>query len=81
MENIEVRVTEDKKLILTVDLTCEGDFTRRACSRRVATSGGNIVIWKDGQPLPGPIKFNLNVTRGLTATEREEAKRTREKAW
>jgi hypothetical protein len=68
MENLEVTVTDDEKLVLTVDLKREIGYTKYRRSVCVATSKGNINLWQDGKLRPE--KFNLNVFRSLTAEEK-----------
>jgi len=72
MDNLEVTVTDDEKLVLVVDLKREVGFTSEGRSVRVATSGGNINLWQNGKLRPE--KFNLNVFRGLTTQEKRAGK-------
>lgn len=77
MENVELEITEDNRLILTVDLSQEVGFTRLAQSIRIASTGGNLQLWENGKPHPKNIRVNLNVFRSLTETEKKEAERVR----
>jgi hypothetical protein len=73
MENLEVSITDDDKLVLVVDLKREVGYTKYHRSIRIATSKGNINLWQDGKLRPE--KFNLNVFRSLTAKEKREGVR------
>jgi len=75
MENIELSISDDDVLTLRVDLNKEVGLTGAMRSKRIATSGGNIVLWKDGKPLPNSLRFNLNVFRSLTDEEQEDLQR------
>ena len=77
MQNVELEITDDNQLILRVDLNQEAGFTRRFQSMRVATTEGNLQLWKDGQPHPKNIRVNLNIFRSLTEAEKKEAERAR----
>lgn len=70
MQNIELEVTDDNKLILVVDLDTDIAYTRSHRSVRIASSEGNLQIWADGKPHPRGIKVNLNVFRILTQEEK-----------
>jgi len=72
MENLEVTVTEDEKLVLVVDLRREIGYTKYGSNVSVATSGGNINLWHNGKLRQE--KFNLNVFRPLTKKEQREGK-------
>ncbi len=73
MENFEVSITDDDKLVLVVDLKREVGYTKYNRSVRIATSKGNINLWQDGKLRPE--KFNLNVFRSLTTKEKREGVR------
>jgi hypothetical protein len=70
MENLEVSITDDDKLVLVVDLKREVGYTKHQRSVCIGTSKGNINVWQDGKLRPE--KFNLNVFRQLTAQEERE---------
>lgn len=76
MQNVKVKITRTNRLILTVDLTKEVGWTTQARSIRIATTEGNLQLWKDGKPHPKNIRLNLNVFRSLTEEEKKEAERT-----
>jgi len=71
MENLEFHISDDDILTIRCDLKKECGFTRYGRSVRVASSGGNCVLWKDGQPHPKKIRVNLNLFRPLTANEKD----------
>jgi len=75
MQNVELEITEDNRLILTVDLNQEVRYTARAQSMRIASTEGNLQLWKDGKPHPKNIRLNLNVFRSLTEAEKKEAEK------
>lgn len=76
MQNVEVKITRNNRLVLTVDLNKETGWTTHARSIRIASTEGNLQLWKNGKPHPKGIRLNLNVFRSLTEAEREEADRT-----
>jgi len=80
MQNIELEVTHDNKLILMVDLDTDIAYTRSYRSVRVASTEGNLQIWHKGRPHPRGIKVNLNVFRGLTKEEKAEVAKARKAA-
>jgi hypothetical protein len=77
MQNVELEITEDNRLILTVNLNEEISFTTQNRSIRIASTEGNLQLWKDGQPHPKNIRVNLNVFRSLTEAEKKEAEKAR----
>ena len=70
MQNIELEVTDDNKLILMVDLETDIAYTRSHRSMRIASTEGNLQIWHNGKPHPSGIKVNLNVFRVLDQEEK-----------
>lgn len=77
MTNIQLKVTKNNKLVLIVDLTRDGAFTKSCRSRQIASSGGSVLLWKDGLPHPDSARFNLHVFRSLRPEEKQEAERRR----
>jgi hypothetical protein len=77
MQNVELEITEDNHLVLRVDLNQEVSFTGRAKSMRIASTGGNLQLWKDGKPHPKGVRVNLNVFRSLTEEEKAQAEKAR----
>ena len=73
MQNIEIQITPDDVLLLRVNLQENQGFTTSNRSVRVASTEGNILLWKDGKPHPLGVKLNLNVFRNFTAEEKAEA--------
>jgi len=71
MENLEFEITPDDILIIKADLKKECGPTRYDKSIRIASSEGNVLLWKDGQPHPRKIRLNLNIFRPLTANEKD----------
>jgi len=80
MQNIDLEVTDNNKLILVVDLDVDIAYTRSHRSVRIASSEGNLQIWYNGKPHPKGVKVNLNVFRGLTQEEKEEVAKARKAA-
>jgi hypothetical protein len=71
MVNVEVKVTEDDKLILTVDLKKVCGYTGGGNNVRIASSLGNLPIpTRDGRLRVE--RFNLNVYRPPTPREKAE---------
>ncbi len=70
MQNVELQITDDNRLVLTVDLTKEVGWTRGQRSIRVASTEGNLQLWQDSKPHPKGIRVNLNVFRPATREER-----------
>jgi hypothetical protein len=71
MENIQIRITDENLLILTVDLNKECGPTQSRRSIRIASTEGNLALWKDGAPLPNNVRVNCNILRSLTAEEKQ----------
>ena len=80
MENVKISI-EGNRLSIEIDLEHQGSFTRQFKSRRIATTGGNLHLWRDGEPLPDNTRLNLNLVRSLREDERQEAEQMRANTW
>lgn len=67
MENMEFRITRTGKLIIEIDLNYRGEVTKSEKSEVVATSEGNLDLWRNGQPTG--IKLNLSCYKPLSRGE------------
>lgn len=70
MHNISLSISDDLKLTVVIDLTAEHGRTRSERSVSIASTKGNLVLWKDNKPLPQNIRLNLNCIRSLTDEEK-----------
>lgn len=75
MQNLEWQITEDEKLIITIDLKQTRGFTEKYQSVRIATSNGPISITHiNGKPDERRIRWFFNMHRPfLNDEERQEA--------
>lgn len=69
LKNVELEITEDDILILKVDLNQEHGLTHSRNSIMVATSGGNINLWRGSSLLPH--RLNINVIKTIPPEERK----------
>jgi len=72
MQNIELALSDDDILTLTIDLKQEHGLSNRERSVRIACSEGNVDVWKNGQPHEKKIKINVNIFRQLTDEEKQQ---------
>jgi hypothetical protein len=75
MQNVEIQITDDNRLILTVDLSQQFGVTKGGASVRIGSSEGNCRLWVNGKPHPEGVFFNLNVCRPLTAEQKKARRR------
>ena len=81
MQNLEWHITDDEKLVITVDLKQTRGFTEKYQSVRIATSNGAIPITQmHGEPDERGMKWLFNMHRPfLNEEERQEAVDARRK--
>ena len=70
MDNIQLDIDENDVLTLKIDLKKSLGYTRCGQSVRIASTLGNLQLWKDGAPHPRGIKINLNAYRPITRGDR-----------
>jgi hypothetical protein len=81
MQNLTWHITDDEKLVITVDLKQTRGFTEKFQSVRIATSNGPIPITQiHGQPDERGMKWLFNMHRPfLNDQERQAAEDARRK--
>jgi hypothetical protein len=72
MDNIELSLSDDDVLTIVVDLKRAIGWTKNRTSVRIASTQGNLQLWRDGKPHPQRIRVNLNVFRPLTRAEQDQ---------
>jgi hypothetical protein len=72
MDNIELSLSDDDVLTIVVDVKKAIGWTKNRTSVRIASTQGNLQLWKDGRPHPERPRMNLNIFRPLTAAEEQE---------
>jgi hypothetical protein len=80
MNNIAIEVGAENILVLRIDLKKGNYPTNSGRSVMIGTTGGNLLLWRDGKPDPLQIKVNCSVFRPFTTDEQkaiEEAQKKR----
>jgi len=71
MENLKLHIDEDEHLHIEIDLTQAMEFTKSCRNVRIASTAGNLTLWKDGAPHPFRVKLNLSCFRALLPEEKK----------
>ena len=79
MNNIELEVSDDNVLVVRIDLKKGNYVTNSGRSVMIGTTGGNLLLWRDGKPDPLQIRINCNVFRPFTTDERKAIEEAQEK--
>jgi hypothetical protein len=79
VHNIDLQVGDDDILVLKIDLSKGQYLTNSGRSVMIATSRGNLLLWRDGKPDPRQIRVNCSVFRPLTAEERRQLEEEKKK--
>ncbi len=79
MNNIEIEIGSDDVLVIKVDLSKAKYLTNSGRSVMIGTTGGNLLLWRDGKPDPRQIRVNCSVFRPLTIEERKAIEEERKK--
>jgi len=79
MNNLEIQIGDDDILIIKIDLSKGQYLTNSGRSVMIGTSGGNLLLWRDGKPDPRQIRVNCSVFRPLTSEERQHVEEENKK--
>jgi len=79
MNNVEIEIGSNDILLIKIDLSKEKYLTNSGRSVMIGTTGGNLLLWRDGKPDPRQIRINASIFRPLTIEERKEVEEERKK--
>jgi len=81
MENLKLHIDENEHLQIEIDLTRAIEFTKSCRNVKIASTGGNLTLWKDGAPHPFRVKLNLSCFRALLPEEKKQVPKHTRLGW